>query len=411
MGFQQGLTGLNAASKNLDVIGNNVANAGTVGFKASQAQFADVFANSLTGAGGVQIGIGTKIADVAQQFTQGNITVSNNPLDLAINGKGFFRMDQNGVVSYSRNGQFHLDKDGYIINSTGLRLTGYGVDNNGVILQTAPTDLQVSAADLTPRASTKAGIGVNLDSRLSPPATSPFNPTDPTTYNNSTSLTVYDSLGNPQIVSTYFVKSATANTWNVYGTVTAPTGTTTALNGGASLGTLTFSTTGTYTASTVAAISIPVTTGAASPLVITPDFSTSTQFGSPFGVNTLTQDGYSSGNLSGFSIGANGIVQGRYSNGQSRNLGQVVLANFVNPQGLQPLGDNQWAETSSSGAPLVGAPNTASLGVLQSSAVEDSNVDLTAELVNMITAQRVYQANAQTIKAQDTILQTLVTGL
>lgn len=411
MGFQQGLTGLNAASKNLDVIGNNVANAGTVGFKASQAQFADVFANSLTGAGGVQIGIGTKIADVAQQFTQGNITVSNNPLDLAINGKGFFRMDQNGVVSYSRNGQFHLDKDGYIINSTGLRLTGYGVDNNGVILQTAPTDLQVSAADLTPRASTKAGIGVNLDSRLSPPATSPFNPTDPTTYNNSTSLTVYDSLGNPQIVSTYFVKSATANTWNVYGTVTAPTGTTTALNGGASLGTLTFSTTGTYTASTVAAISIPVTTGAASPLVITPDFSTSTQFGSPFGVNTLTQDGYSSGNLSGFSIGANGIVQGRYSNGQYRNLGQVVLANFVNPQGLQPLGDNQWAETSSSGAPLVGAPNTASLGVLQSSAVEDSNVDLTAELVNMITAQRVYQANAQTIKAQDTILQTLVTGL
>lgn len=411
MGFQQGLTGLNAASKNLDVIGNNVANAGTVGFKASQAQFADVFANSLTGAGGVQIGIGTKIADVAQQFTQGNITVSNNPLDLAINGKGFFRMDQNGVVSYSRNGQFHLDKDGYIINSTGLRLTGYGVDNNGVILQTAPTDLQVSAADLTPRASTKAGIGVNLDSRLSPPATSPFNPTDPTTYNNSTSLTVYDSLGNPQIVSTYFVKSATANTWNVYGTVTDPTGTTTALNGGASLGTLTFSTTGTYTASTVTAISIPVTTGAASPLVITPDFSTSTQFGSPFGVNTLTQDGYSSGNLSGFSIGANGIVQGRYSNGQSRNLGQVVLANFVNPQGLQPLGDNQWAETSSSGAPLVGAPNTASLGVLQSSAVEDSNVDLTAELVNMITAQRVYQANAQTIKAQDTILQTLVTGL
>jgi flagellar hook protein FlgE len=172
--------------------------------------------------------------------------------------------------------------------------------------------------------------------------------------------------------------------------------------------TMTFGTTGVTPTGATATVNIPVTTGATTPLSVDLDFSGSTQFGSNYSVNSLTQDGYAAGRLAGFNVGADGIIVGRYTNGQSANLGQVALANFVNPNGLQSLGNNAWAESSTSGVPLIGAPSTGGLGVLQSSAVEDSNVDLTAELVNMITAQRVYQANAQTIKTQDQVLQTLV---
>ena len=404
MAFQQGLSGLNAAAQDLDVIGNNVANASTVGFKGSQAQFADVYANSLTGAGGVQIGIGTKVAAVSQQFTQGNITVSNNPLDVAINGGGFFRLSDNGTIVYSRNGQFQLDKNGYISTSDGKHLTGYTVNAAGVLNSASPTDLQISTSDLMPQATSTASMLLNLDSRAGALLPASFDMTDPTTYNSSTSASVFDSLGNSHTFTTYFLKTA-ANTWDVYASLDG-----TQIGAGA-VGALTFKTDGTIDAALTTlpfAVSAPVTTGAATPLAFTLDFSGTTQFGSGFSVNAITQDGYTSGRLAGFSIGADGMIQARYTNGKSATLGQVVLANFVNPQGLQPLGNNDWAETSTSGAPLVGSPSTGGLGVLQSSAVESSNVDLTAELVKMITAQRVYQANAQTIKTQDQVLQTLV---
>ncbi len=404
MSFQQGLSGLNAASKSLDVIGNNVANASTVGFKQSEAQFADVFANTLSGSGGTQVGIGTRLATVSQLFSQGNITVTNNPLDLAINGKGFFRLSNNGTISYSRNGQFQLDKSGYIVNGAGLRLTGYTANSSGVINTAAPADLQIASNDLTPKASSKIDAVFNLDSRSATLSAAAFNLADPTTYNNSTSVAVYDSLGNSHTFSMYFVKTA-ANTWQTF-----------AANdgvqiGAGAVGTLTFLSNGAIdtTATTLPfTISTAVTTGAATPLTFNLDFTGTTQFGNGFGVNSLSQDGYTSGRLSGFSVSADGMILGRYTNGQSATLGQVILTNFTNPQGLQPLGDNGWAETSSSGAPLVGGPGTGSLGALQSAAVEDSNVDLTAELVNMITAQRVYQANAQSIKTQDAVMQTLV---
>jgi len=407
MGFQQGLSGLNAASKSLEVIGNNVANANTVGFKESEAQFADVYANSLTGAGASQVGIGTKVAVVAQQFSQGNITASNNPLDIAINGGGFFRMSNNGTISYARNGQFQLDKSGNIVNATGAKLTGYGVSASGVLATGAPTDLNINTADLTPKTTTKVGAVLNLDSGSTVPVTTPFNMADPTTYNNSTAVSVYDSLGNAHTLQTFYVKTS-ANNWDVY-----------AANDGTPIGyvppaapvkvgSLAFATDGSLVSAAPFAVPITVGTGATSPFTVSVDYKGTSQYGSSFSVNALKQDGYTSGRLAGFSISADGTVVGRYTNGQSATLGQVVLANFTNPNGLQSLGNNLWADTAASGVPLVGTPNSGSLGVLQSSAVEDSNVDLTAQLVNMITAQRTYQANAQTIKTQDQVLQTLV---
>ena len=422
MSFQQGLSGLNAASKQLEVIGNNVANANTVGFKQSRAEFADVFANSLSGGDGTQVGIGTNLATVAQQFTQGNITSTSNSLDIAINGGGFFRMSNNGAVTYSRNGQFKMDKDGYIVDAASKRLTGYATDSAGTLQKGAPVDLKINTSDLQPQATAKIVGLVNLDSRKATPTTTPFNPTDPTTYNDSTAVTVFDSLGNSHTLQSYFVKDATlANVWHVYSSADGIS--TTVLP--APTATLTFPATGTGlnptsvpaspTTVTFSPLNPPIPpatiptipTGAAA-VSLTMDYSGSTQFGSNFSINSLTQDGFTSGSLSGFNTGADGMITGRYSNGQSRALGQVVLASFSNPNGLQSLGGNAWSESSTSGAPLVGAPKTGTLGVLQSSATEDSNTDLTAELVNMITAQRYYQANAQTIKTQDQVLQTLV---
>src|SRR3954465_13139931 len=201
MSFQTALSGLNTASKDLDVVGNNVANASVVGFKASNAQFADVFANSLSGgASSTQVGIGSKIAAVAQQFNQGNVTSTSNPLDIAINGKGFFRLDNNGTINFSRNGQFHFDPQGFIINDNNLKLTGYGIDVNGNIVPTSPAPIQISFADVAPKATTQFTVGLNLDSRESPPATALFNPIDPTSFNQSTSGTVFDSLGNPHVL-------------------------------------------------------------------------------------------------------------------------------------------------------------------------------------------------------------------
>jgi flagellar hook protein FlgE len=409
MGFQSGLSGLNTASKNLDVIGNNIANASVVGFKTSTTQFADVFANSLVGAGASQVGIGARVASVAQQFTQGNVSTTSNPLDIAINGKGFFRLDEGGAVTYTRNGQFRFDANGFIVTSDGLNLTGYTVDGNGNILPAAPVPIQISFSDIAPQTTSQFTLGMNFDSREGQPATAIFNPNDPTSYNFSTSGNVYDSLGNSHIFTVYMVKTATAGQWQMYGQVDGTALANTNLGAGAGLPvTVNFDNTGQLTTAMPLNTTLTLTNGAVTPLAYTFDLTGSTQYGSDFGVNDITQDGYSSGRLAGFNISDDGIIVGRYTNSQSRNLAQIVLADFRNPQGLKPLGDNQWEETAESGLALVGAPMSGSLGVLQSSAVEDSNIDLTAELVNMITAQRVYQANAQTIKTQDQILQTLV---
>ena len=402
MSFQQGLSGLNASSKALDSVSNNIANAGTVGFKSANTAFADVFAASL--GGGSQVGIGTTVAGINQQFTQGNITVTNNALDLAINGQGFYRLDNNGAISWTRNGQFNVDKDGFIVSSGGYRLTGYIANASNIIVPSSPAEIYINTSDLQPQPTGNSGagvqIGLNLDSReaVLPLA---FSAIDPTSYNSSTSATVFDSLGNPHLMSLFFKKTA-ANTWDLYSN----------LDGGAAAGPtpVTFSSTGALTAPAAGIIaqSHAVTTGATSPLAFNLNLTGSTQYGNIFGVNSIAQDGYTSGRLSGLSVASDGTIQGRYSNGQTRDLAQVVLGNFTNPNGLTSLGNNRWAETADSGQPLIGVPGSGSLGVIQSAAVEESNVDLTAELVNMITYQRAYQANAQSIKTQDQILQTLV---
>ena len=434
MGFQQGLSGLNASSKALDVVGNNIANSGTVGFKTGSAQFADVFAASLNGAGATPVGIGTKVAAVVQQFTQGNISVTNNPLDLAINGGGFFIVDDgSGGNLYSRNGQFQLNKDGFIVNAQGQELKGrLAVD--GIVptgAEIAPLRLFDPTASLTgpPQATggstggTGIQVNVNLDSREATPVTALFNFADPTSYNTSTATTIYDSLGNPHTYSMYFVKDPLiANTWNMYATVTNPSGATPPFTdlstaGTTSLGTLVFDTAGMLdtATSTVDDTNIAITALdlgydlAVEPLDFPLNFSGSTQYGSSFTVNTMLQDGFASGTLSGFNVGKDGIVLGRFTNGQSTNIGQVVLASFRNPNGLQPLGDNVWSRTPDSGEQILGSPaSSGQFGPLQSASLEDANVDLTQELVYMITLQRAYQANAQTIKTQDQVLQTLV---
>lgn len=404
MGFQQGLSGLNAAARNLEVIGNNVSNSNTVGFKTARAEFADVYANSVAATAGGSAGLGTRVATIAQSFTQGNITTTNNPLDIAINGDGFYRLTNNGTVSYSRNGQFQLDKSGFIVSNTGARLTGYGADANGNVAQGTPTDLRVSNVDLPPSATTTATGKLNLDSRSANLSAAAFKLTDATTYQGATSVSTYDSLGNAHTLSYYFVKTA-SNAWDVF-----------AANDGVQVGTgpvgaLNFKTDGSIdTATTTLPISVsaPIGGGATTPLTVAMDFTGTTQFGTAFGVNDLTQNGYTAGKLSGFNVSPNGTIVGRYSNGQTLAQGQIALASFTNAQGLAPLGGNQWAETATSGLPKVGAPGSSTLGSLQSGAVEEANVDLTQELVHMITAQRVYQANAQTIKTEDSLLQTIV---
>lgn len=519
MAFQQGLSGLYAASKALDVTSNNVANSATVGFKSSSTHFADVYANSLSGAGS-GIGIGTSVGAVQQQFTQGNITTTNNPLDISINGGGFYRMSNNGVVTYTRNGQFHLDKDGFIVDDQMRNLTGYPVVG-GMIVQSAPVPLQLSSENQDPVATGQNTSGsyqgvlaqLNLDSRNTVPSdattsanaaaaaaarsvaaaaataaavpgatvadvtaamtaaradaianaaaaaggttnattsatnaanaaiaaagaaanaaaaataaagvattnNTAFNNTfdyqNPLTYTFSTALPIFDSLGNAHTMTLYAVKTANPGEWVIHSSVDG----TSPANSPLANSTLQFDTSGQLTGgtgllnTTIDLDAVMLAQGspnnAAPTLTFELDFAGTTQFGSASGTNRLQQDGYTSGRLTGISVSADGVIRGNYSNGQSRDLGQVVLTNFTNPNGLTSLGSNQWAETSASGPALIGAPNTGSLGVLQSLAVEESNVDLTAELVNMITEQRNYQANAQSIKTQDQIMQTLV---
>ncbi|KWB42877.1 flagellar hook protein FlgE [Burkholderia ubonensis] len=410
MGYQQGLSGLSGASNALDVIGNNIANANTVGFKSSTAQFADMYANSVATSVNTQIGIGTRISSVQQSFGQGTINTTNNALDVAINGNGFFQMSNNGVITYSRDGTFQRDKNGFIVDSQGRNLMGYNATAGGVINTAATVPLQAPTANLAPTATTKITGQFNLNSQDAVPATTPFSATDSTSYNYSTSIQVYDTLGGAQQVDMYFVKSATAGQWEAYAGVKGQTPT--------DLGTVAFNTTGQIASTTPVApvtgttgkfqFTIPATGGSATPQPLTLDLTGTTQYGGKDGVNNLAQDGYASGTLTTFTIGADGKLTGNYSNGQTQTLGLIALANFNNPNGLTNLGGNQYAESSASGVPQISAPGSTNHGVLQGSALENSNVDLTAQLVNLITAQRNYQANAQTIKTQQAVDQAVI---
>lgn len=479
MAFQQGLSGLNLASKALDAVGNNIANSQTVGFKSATAQFNDVYAAAIGGgSAGNAIGQGGGIMGVNQNFSQGNVTNTNNPLDVAINGNGFLRFqptlnDQTSL--YSRNGQLHLNSEGYLVNAQDYFLNVFPSVDGETIDQSSAVPLALSSSQLEPRATGftntlvpgTGGIemGINFDVRdkradmEGNPANAEwsalqtwdvgdathFAGLNPNMYNYSTSATVYDQRGEPHILTMYFVRQGvddatgagtfTGNTsWQPYFVLDSnyvitqsttnganptdpptldfdPNGQLNTNNNG-SLYTLNLTSAMDKAGNTVDLTALPLalfpdaTTEPTYALTI--DFGTATQFGSSYDVNKLTQDGYGPGRLSGVSIDSNGEVMARYSNGQTKLMGQVALTTFQNPNGLVPLGNNMWAESASSGQPLLGSPQSGSRGAIQSGAVEDANVDLTQELVSMITLQRAYQANAQTIRTQDEVLQTLV---
>jgi len=533
MPFRTALSGLNAASTQLRVLGNNIANSSTVGFKKSRTQFADVVPAGNLGTSSNIVGSGVKVSAITQQFTQGNVNFTDNNLDLANSGQGFFIVNDNGINNYTRAGNFGVDRAGYVVNTQSQRLQAYQADTAGNITG-AIGDLQLDTSDIAPNATTSVDMGINLDasspipgslvptSSFSVPnttildgdaatgatfnsptftavdqyganqtvnlryvklaganqfdmfmvqgastfaaaanpitvsaipatttfawdadgagtqtattvtvdtsaitgvaaaangdtsaATAPtlvsgsqqaaFSATDTSTFNNSTSINVFDSLGTSHLLTSYFRKSGVPNTWEVYSTVDG-----TAVGGANNV--VFNNTGGVVTPASPSQINLPAYTpvGGAAPMNLSLDVTDLSQYGSAFSVNSLVQDGFTTGRLNGIDVGETGIVTASFTNGQTRTLAQVALANFSNPQGLNQLGDTSWAETFGSGAPLISAPGTGSLGLIQSGAEEGSNVDLTEQLVGMITAQRNFQANAQVITTADTITQTII---
>ena len=407
MSFDIALTGLNAAQNDLEIVSNNIANSETAGFKKSRGEFADIYASSEFGVSSNSIGQGVQLAKVKQQFTDGDLKFTDNALDLAVNGRGFFIIDNNGSRSYTRAGAFSVDVKGNIVNSSKDRLIGFLPDSQGNITGNLGP-IKISRADLPPKVTSKINLGVNLDARQKIPAAFPTATSgkpSPSTYNHSTSLSVYDSLGGKHSATLYFRRNSDTE-WQVYTfvgntKVAGPdrlnfnsAGKLTGVNG--------------KTGETTATSGSFVPGGVGTATTFTFDYARITQFGSPFGVASLSQDGFATGRLTKLDFSKDGTLFGRYSNGQSAPFGQVALANFSNVQGLNPAGNTQWTETFASGPALIGAPGSTDLGQVQSGALEKSNVDVTAELIDMIQTQRFFQANAQVIGAADEITKTII---
>ena len=399
-GMFTAVTGLNSYGNAMSVIGNNIANVGTAGFKSSRATFAELVSASLAGgAGSDQIGLGVFMNDVQANFTQGSLTTTGKTFDLAIDGNGFYLLnDSAGAGFYSRDGQFKVNNQGQIVNAGGFLLQGYQADTNGNITNTIG-NITLTSNAVPPQVTSTASIRANLDANATAP-TGAFNVSDPTTYNFSTGLPVYDSLGNAQQLRLYFVKTSTANTWNLYSQVgsAAPVAQTN----------LAFNSSGALTSGGSQAMSLVIPGGAITPQTVTVDFANVTQFGSPSGVIDQPQNGFAAGTLDRISVDAQGRVVAQFTNGQTRALAQVVLNRFVNPEGLANGGDNMFIESIESGAPLSGAPTTNGLGKVVSGAIEQSNVDLGKEFVDMIITQRAFQANSRAITTSDEMLQELV---
>ena len=402
MTFRIALSGLNAASADLGVTANNIANSATTGFKQSRTEFAELFAVSPQGVATLAAGNGVRVSDVAQQFGQGNISFTDNNLDLALSGPGFFTLSDGGALAYTRAGAFKTDDAGYVVNAQGQRLQVYPPLASGGFNTGSMTDLRLISAESAPASTTNVEMLMNLPANATVPANATFDPSDPTSYNRATSLTVYDSLGAAHTSTMYFVKGAAAGAWD----------TRMYLDGAAVGGpqALAFSNTGQMITPANGEVTFPAYTPAtgAADMNITFDFTGATQYGATFGVNNITQDGYTTGRLIGMDIDKSGIVQARFTNGRSLTMGQVALSNFANNNGLQPLADTTWAETFASGQALRGQAGNSGFGLVQSGALESSNVDITTQLVNMITAQRNFQANAQMISTADSITQTII---
>ena len=468
MAFDTSVSGILSASADLGIIGNNIANASTTGFKQSRGEFTDIYASSLLGTASTAIGQGVKLNSVTQDFSQGNIEFTNSSLDLAINGNGFFRLSNDGVATYTRAGSFQVDREGYLVNASNMKLQGFPIDEGGNITGEL-TNIRLSTQLIDPKATSQVEITANLDSRADAPnvglrgpavleevddgnggtitqqATdaegnplfydfTPFGDNasspSPEMFNSSTSLTVYDGFGNPHVLSLYFRKedgaldadgnAVNGEVWSVTALIDGVEQPNAQLPG--DINYLVFGTNGKLDTTDAglyggaAKLTIPDWTpldsaGAANGAAnetFTIDLSTFTQFGADFAVGSINQDGYATGQLRGVEIDSSGILYTRYTNGQSRSQSQIAMASFTNPNGLQPVGDTNFVETFSAGSPTITTPGLSGTGALQSGALEASNVEITSQLVRMIIAQRNFQANAQMIQTEDAVTQTVI---
>ena len=399
MTFRVAISGLNAAQSELAATANNIANSSTSGFKSSRVQFAELYSGS---GGQNSVGSGVKVAGISQQFSQGAINFTDNGLDLAISGKGFFVVGDADSRAYTRAGAFKVDRNGFVVNAAEQRLQVFPPRVEGGFNTSTTADLRLSSGESAPAATGRVDMTFNLPGNASVPAKTPFDPADAGTYSHSTAMTVYDSLGAAHTATVYLSKTATDNTWekrlyvdgNAVGTVQ----------------TLEYSVNGTLVTPAAGELTYPAytpTTGAA-PITLTYDVGSSTQYGNAFSVSAVNQDGYTTGRLVGVETDADGVVQARFTNGRSVALGQIAIAQFASVDGLQTLGDTAWGETFASGSALLSAAGTGGMGSIQSGALEGSNVDVTQQLVNMITAQRNFQANAKMISTADALSQTII---
>lgn len=397
MSFSQGLSGLNAASQALDVVGNNIANSQTVGFKSGSIAFGDIFAGS-------QIGMGVQVSGVNQSFTDGVLGAGTGSLDMGIQGNGFFRLvDDAGRVFYSRNGQFKQDANGYIINNQGDFLTGYQATGTPPAIQpgAATGPIQIPTAQMPARASDSGTLNGNLDSGTDVIGKTPFDPKDSDTYSSVTQADAYDSLGNKHTINIFYVKTAD-NQWTAYSQDT------TVPDSDYQQTSLQFDSSGQLTTNPATLSVKSDGYKGAEALSFDFDLTAMTQQASDTAMNSPTTTGYAPGQMNGYTVGDNGQIIASYSNGQQQLVGQVVLTNFTNPGGLASQGNNCWTETPASGQPVNGISGTGNLGTLYGNKLEASNVDLSQEMVNMIVYQRNYQSNSQTIKTQSELMQTLV---
>ena len=477
MSFNIALSGVAAAQKDLDTTANNIANVSTVGFKESRAEFGDVFAASLLGGGRTKVGDGVNTQEVAQQFSQGSLQFTNTALDMAITGTGFFVTVpdiSSQDFSYTRAGQFKLDEDNFVVNSQGDNLLGFPVNNDGTsssIALSTTEPVQIPDSSGNPSATTEVDMRMNLPAGATPLQPDAFNPDDTTTYNASTSITIYDSLGESHIQTFYFIKDANAagNEWlvvtsvdgefydyttetgadpadaagpNTLGvsnhvgfgqTLSTPLGTTT--NNGIWGTRLVFDNSGDFTqvqsangtslptgvaGNVLIPTTIPLaglTSGADTTQTLALNFNLDTtgigadeptQFASNFEVTSLEQDGLPVGRLTGIDIGPDGLVRATFSNGTSEPISRIALARFSNEQGLTQAGNASWKESILSGEALAGEATTGTFGDINSSALEQSNVNLTTELIDMIIAQRNFQANSRALEINNALNQTIL---
>ena len=437
MSFNAALSGLQAATVDISVTSNNIANVATTGFKNSRTEFGDLFELSPFGNTSTQVGSGVEVLSVSQQFDQGNLKFTDASLDMAISGQGFFITNKSltgSDISYTRAGQFRVDNSGTVTNSSGEFLQAFPVDANGNVTSTSlntTIPIQLPATTGAPQATTEVEAGLNLNASTTALDPALFDPTASNTYTHATSTTVYDSLGASHVLSYYFIHdlpgSVTngANDPNQWAVFTYLDGAEIDIAGGTPVnhlnsglpvvqnaGLLNFNPDGSYNSNTPAALqnlAIPLTNGA-NPLTILHDFAnnSTTQFAASFSVSTLDPDGFTTGRLTGLDISEEGLIRATYSNGIQTPMGQVALADFANLQGLNAIGGSAWQETIDSGPVITGAAGTGRFGLIQSGALEDSNVDLTQELVNLITAQRNFQANARSIETSNSITDTII---